>query len=191
MYSFGCIESTYNPNDALFSIDSIDIPKEYTLRDILPVQNQGSIGACVSYVATEMLNFYSLQRSLVFRPDWTEFYRKRENKEIDGMMPREALEIMVNDGKIKSFAKINNSLSLRYSILTHGPALLAFIARSENADFWNGSSILGGHAVACVGYDNEGLILKNSWGYEWGNGGFTKLPYSDFGKVSESWTILS
>ena len=191
MYSFGCIESTYNPNDNIFSVDSVQIPNEYTLRDILPVQNQGNIGACVSYVATEMLNFYSLQRNFVFKPDWTEFYYDRKNKEYDGMMPREAFEIMVNDGRIKSFAKINNPLSLRYSILSHGPALLAFIARSENADFWNGSSILGGHAVACVGYNNEGLILKNSWGYEWGNGGYTKLPYSDFGKISEAWTILS
>lgn len=191
MYSFGCIESTYNPNDNIFSVDSVQIPNEYTLRDILPVQNQGNIGACVSYVATEMLNFYSLQRNFVFKPDWTEFYYDRKNKEYDGMMPREAFEIMVNDGRIKSFAKINNPLSLRYSILSHGPALLALIARSENYDFWNGSSVLGGHAVACVGYDNEGLILKNSWGYEWGNGGYTKLPYSDFGKVSEAWTILS
>ena len=84
MYSFGCIESTYNPNDNIFSVDSIQIPNEYSLRDILPVQNQGNIGACVSYVATEMLNFYSLQRNFVFKPDWTEFYYDRKNKEYDG-----------------------------------------------------------------------------------------------------------
>lgn len=38
------------------------------------------------------------------------------------------------------------------------------------------------HAMVVVGYDdNEGKIeLMNSWGADWGNGGFIKVNYSDF-----------
>ena len=38
---------------------------------------------------------------------------------------------------------------------------------------------IGGHAVKAVGYDDskECLIVKNSWGIEWGMGGYFYLPY--------------
>jgi C1A family cysteine protease len=40
--------------------------------------------------------------------------------------------------------------------------------------------ILGGHAVICVGYnDNKGVwIMKNSWGSRWGDKGHFYLPYN-------------
>jgi hypothetical protein len=37
-----------------------------------------------------------------------------------------------------------------------------------------------GHAFAIVGYTNLGLIVQNSWGPEWGRGGFGVLQYSDW-----------
>lgn len=38
---------------------------------------------------------------------------------------------------------------------------------------------MGGHAVKAVGYDDskEALIVKNSWGTEWGMSGYFYLPY--------------
>lgn len=50
----------------------------------------------------------------------------------------------------------------------------------------------GGHAVMAVGYDNEKqvLIMRNSWGTEWGDKGYFYLPY-DFvrqGLVLDAWT---
>lgn len=38
----------------------------------------------------------------------------------------------------------------------------------------------GGHAVALVGYTDQGFVVQNSWGTEWGSGGFALLPYEDF-----------
>ncbi len=38
----------------------------------------------------------------------------------------------------------------------------------------------GGHAVAIVGYTEEGFIVQNSWGEEWGADGFALLPYEDY-----------
>lgn len=39
---------------------------------------------------------------------------------------------------------------------------------------------LGGHAVMCVGYDDdmECVIMRNSWGADWGDKGYFYLPYA-------------
>lgn len=37
-----------------------------------------------------------------------------------------------------------------------------------------------GHAFAIVGYTPEGFIIQNSWGAEWGRGGFAVLTYEDW-----------
>jgi C1A family cysteine protease len=59
--------------------------------------------------------------------------------------------------------------------------------------------LLGGHAVLAVGYkiglDFEGknpqeyIIIRNSWGVEWGDGGYCYMPksYWDHGLVSDMW----
>jgi hypothetical protein len=45
-----------------------------------------------------------------------------------------------------------------------------------------------GHAIALVGYTRDGFIVQNSWGTEWGKGGFALLPYEDFLlHVTDAW----
>lgn len=39
---------------------------------------------------------------------------------------------------------------------------------------------LGGHAVAIVAYDQDGLWIQNSWGSAWGRGGCGHLSYGDW-----------
>ncbi len=39
---------------------------------------------------------------------------------------------------------------------------------------------LGGHAFALVGYNEVGFLVQNSWGRDWGKGGFATLPYEDW-----------
>lgn len=43
-----------------------------------------------------------------------------------------------------------------------------------------GAGQLGGHAFAIVGYNNVGFLIQNSWGKDWGSGGFATLPYDDW-----------
>lgn len=42
-----------------------------------------------------------------------------------------------------------------------------------------GDSLQGGHALLAVGYDHQRRLLKfrNSWGEDWGQGGYAWLPY--------------
>lgn len=43
-----------------------------------------------------------------------------------------------------------------------------------------GESVVGGHAVLAVGYDDddERFIVRNSWGDGWGDGGYFTMPYA-------------
>ena len=58
----------------------------------------------------------------------------------------------------------------------------------ENSAKWNGAimpmpeggeKILGGHAVLCIGYDDnkQAFIVRNSWGKSWGDNGNFYMPY--------------
>ena len=54
--------------------------------------------------------------------------------------------------------------------------------------------MLGGHAVMAVGYceQKKCIIVRNSWGTEWGEDGYFYMPYKfirDTGYCSDFWTI--
>lgn len=56
--------------------------------------------------------------------------------------------------------------------------------------------LLGGHAALGVGSDhpNERIIVRNSWGKSWGDGGYCYMPYSYFldeGLSDDFWTVRS
>jgi C1A family cysteine protease len=59
---------------------------------------------------------------------------------------------------------------------------------------------LGGHAVLLVGYDDAmagaeppgALLIRNSWGQEWGDAGYGWLPYGWIlgGHAKDSWSVV-
>jgi C1A family cysteine protease len=60
-------------------------------------------------------------------------------------------------------------------------------------------SILGGQAVLAIGYDDRwlhgsrgALLVRNSWGTEWGEGGYGWLPYAyvEENLAVDFWTLL-
>jgi len=52
--------------------------------------------------------------------------------------------------------------------------------RTGTIEFNPKSEITGGHAFAIVAYDKDGLWIQNSWGRDWGRGGFARLTYDDW-----------
>lgn len=47
-----------------------------------------------------------------------------------------------------------------------------------------------GHAFAIVGYTRDGFIIQNSWGPNWGRGGFAVLPYADWlDNAMDCWVV--
>lgn len=188
----GFIESEINGDELIYSsAKKEDKLTEYKVKDLLSVINQGNRGICCAVVCAEMVNIidkYTNNGTI----DVDYVYNKREDKSIDGMTPKEAFEILKKDGYILEYAKITNQPSLKDSILVNGPALIALpVYDTERSDFWNGSKYQGGHAVAAVGFNDLGILIKNSWGSEWNNGGYTILPYDEFNKIIEAWCVIS
>lgn len=55
-------------------------------------------------------------------------------------------------------------------------------------------SVIGGHAMLIVGYDDDSRMIKvlNSWGSDWGSGGFGLIPYDYVGSPAfgdDYWVI--
>jgi C1A family cysteine protease len=63
-----------------------------------------------------------------------------------------------------------------------------------------GDKVVGGHAVVAVGYDNDleigedtgALLIRNSWGTDWGEDGYGWLPYKyvTAGLAVDWWTLF-
>ena len=82
-------------------------------------------------------------------------------------------------------------LQMRRLLTAHKPIVIAFSVTpsfqnlTHRTEVWSSTKeepILGGHAVVIIGYNQaeQSFELMNSWGSEWGNGGFAKISYSDF-----------
>ncbi len=56
---------------------------------------------------------------------------------------------------------------------------------------WSGERRrLGGHAFALVGYNRYGFLVQNSWGTDWGKGGFATLLYEDWlDSAYDAWVV--
>jgi len=58
----------------------------------------------------------------------------------------------------------------------------------------DGESVVGGHAVMAVGYDDKSqrFLARNSWGPDWGMGGYFTIPYAyltDSDLADDFWVI--
>lgn len=96
--------------------------------------------------------------------------------------------------KGKTPAIIQTEWELKHALVTEGPCWASFPSYSNNwPTFWkpkNQGDKGGGHAVAVVGYNSEGFILRNSHGPEWNGNGHVVWPYADFDAHWEIWTIV-
>lgn len=52
-------------------------------------------------------------------------------------------------------------------------------------NYLTATAVGGGHAVAIVGYDKYGFIVRNSWGQSWGHNGYA---YASFDYANEAFT---
>ncbi len=59
----------------------------------------------------------------------------------------------------------------------------------------DGDRLEGGHAVMAVGYDDNArrLLIRNSWGLGWGDGGYGTLPYeyTEKGLADDFWVLVT
>lgn len=95
-----------------------------------------------------------------------------------------------NRGKAYEMLAIKQNLSKGSPVIIGMMVGGSFMSDMMGKEFWNPTSNdyyqrgFGGHAMCVVAYDDfyEGgaFLLMNSWGTEWGKGGFAWIRYSDF-----------
>lgn len=56
-------------------------------------------------------------------------------------------------------------------------------------------NVEGGHAVLAVGYTDSHVIIRNSWGADWGEGGYGYLPWTYleqyYGLARDCWVLIN
>ncbi len=92
--------------------------------------------------------------------------------------------------RILRYQRIHDSLECKYALAYWGPVLASFEITAQwfNAEKGiiempvEGAEIVGSHGVRLTGYSDEEGVFKfvNSWGKDWGDAGFGKLPYEYF-----------
>lgn len=189
---FGCYESKLYESDFIHITSSVETPISFEVKDQYFVLDQGDQGSCVSCAVTEMYYHACKEQNRELDLPYLYFYDNRADKSIDGMSIREALEMLVVDSKVFMFARIGSLDYIKKSLILNGPVVVGMEVRSQETQFWKGGDVLNvGHAVAVVGYNESGLLLKNSWGVSYGNDGYVILPYQDFSTIREAWILYS
>lgn len=95
--------------------------------------------------------------------------------------------------KIASYAAITTIDGLKEALTLHGPCIIAFPVYDARPCFWKvdkDPTRKGGHAVAVVGYNDKGFIIRNSWGMTWNGDGCVIYPYSEWGSHWEVWSAV-
>lgn len=184
----GFIESGFDPRDFEYDIElkTEGLPPsfDYSKYTNIKIKDQGSTYTCVPHSICTVLEAQNFGKDVDY--DIYDVYDKRPEPQGDGMMIRDALKMLKNDKNIKYF-RLRSELQIKWSLIANGPCIFALPVKSMNNEFWKGCEDMGGHAIACVGYDDEGFILQNSWGSGWGSSGMTKLLYSDINRIIEAW----
>jgi len=106
-----------------------------------------------------------------------------------------SLKTSASKFKIAGYAQIGTIESLKQALYTNGPCYLAFpVYNANNMEFWKqefpSQPAQGGHAVACVGWNEDSFIIRNSWGTRWGDHGYTYYKFNQWGLHWEVWTSL-
>jgi C1A family cysteine protease len=111
--------------------------------------------------------------------------------------------------KIKSYEKLTGDLltQIKNSVAQGVPVLLTIFIYQDfwtvsgpwQTHIWNNTEsatnpIIGAHEVLVIGYDDVShrLLVENSWGPAWADGGFFGIPYAmvvDPLTVDEAWVI--
>lgn len=197
-------------NEPVFTpTKNIKLPARYSYKNFLgKIMNQGDTYECVPYSIATHLNWnHNVDKKKELINDnkivTRDIYNARRDKsKDDGMQIIDALNYLKSTGtryaggimKIRNYAKVNSDLALKYALVMNGPCVAALRVYHYGTEFWNreyqGQEMLGGHAIAIVGYNDTGFIIRNSWGTSYGNRGYSTIKYEDFKKFLEIWTIF-
>ena len=195
----GCIKSKLDGTEWKWNTKFENLPETYSYVSVMPeVLDQGKSFKCVCYSLTAYLDWLMGRiegDNVSDNFDIDKLYSIRARKDVEGMSMKEALHYLrhigLNNVKIQGYAKVNSIDSLKSALISNGPCCAGLMIKDmKRPDFWNGNKNYGGHAVLIVGYNKNGFIIRNSWGKSFADEGYTVIPYNEFNKIIEIWTIF-
>lgn len=86
--------------------------------------------------------------------------------------------------KIGEWASTTDKATIQNALQNNGLVYVGFAVYNDFMSYNGGyyeyktGSLRGYHAVAIVGYDEQGFKVKNSWGTGWGEKGYFRIKYS-------------
>ena len=204
--NYGFVPSKMDGTETKFrKIKDFEIPDEYSYRKYLPsVIDQGSKPICVPCSLSAYINWAintdTGENKVDNKVDLQEIFDSSSVKSSEGMTFKDGLKFLKHEGvstkegveTIDRYAVIGSEIALKQALILNGPCVGALpVYDSRVTEFWDSSygDYQGGHAVSVVGYNEDGFIIRNSWGRTYGDNGYSVIPYDDFNKFMEIWTI--
>jgi hypothetical protein len=204
--NYGFVPSKMDGTETKFKkIRDFEIPTEYSYRKYLPsVIDQGNKPICVPCSLSAYINWVintdTGENKVDNEVDLQEIFRSSSVKSSEGMTFKDGLKFLKHEGvstkegveTIDRYATIGSIICLKQALILNGPCVGALpVYDSRVTEFWDSAygDYQGGHAVAIVGYNEDGFIIRNSWGRSYGDNGYSVIPYDDFNKFMEIWTI--
>lgn len=188
--------------------------------DLFEVRNQGSQGTCAAMAGATLKEWQEIQDVELgdfLSPQF--IYYNREDPNSAGMYMRDLMKILKNKGvcdedlhqygnlkepssiaftaalsfKVDRYAAVDTIDGLKNALYTNGPCVIAVPVYNYGGRMWYqraGDTFLGGHAMTVVGYNEQGFIIRNSWGKYWEDFGHTIFPYEDWELQWEVWSAI-
>lgn len=178
------LSDTSEVQNFIYQGNSLKVRK-FKLPITEPVFDQGAEPICVSATLYEMIryNLWLLkQKANITRKTLFTGGEK-------GMKVLDGLQLAKDKGYIAHYYIIGSEESAKRAILAKGVLLAVLPCKNDSSEFWKDGTTIGYHAVSIVGFDQEGFLIKNTWGISWGQGGYTTLKYQDFNFIKELWCI--
>lgn len=95
--------------------------------------------------------------------------------------------------KTRGLMALRSVESIKSAVFNNGPCAIAFTAYNTGRYPWRqgaGEGSQGMHSMAIVGYTATSFILRNSWGKDWADFGYTKMDFNEWVVKFETWTIV-
>lgn len=199
---YGFVQSKLDGTEVKLQLDrSLNLPEEYSHMSNLPeVLDQGREPICVPCSLSAYINWainITKGDQEDNKVDLKSVFKKYGSKE--GMSFKDALKYFRHEGintkkgliKLDKYAMVGSIPILKQALVLNGPCIGGLpVKDSYRNDFWNGYGFEGGHAIAIIGYDKDGFIIRNSWGSTYGYDGYSHLDYEDFNEFYEIWTLI-
>jgi hypothetical protein len=182
-------------------------PKRNKLWRVGPIMDQGNEGACVGFGwAAEAFSTpvpVSLSRMKTLVPQESNSFAKSvyveaqkidewEGENYSGTSVLAGAKTMQSLRLLKEYRWAFSIDDVVDSVLSKGPVVLGIEWREGMYDAPNGvltsfGAVVGGHCITAVGYrykseklgGEDGIVLQNSWGIDWGINGLAVIKVSE------------